>query len=52
MSTAAKAGIGGLGGILLIALFTFLSGGNLGDVVGNVIQQGGLGQVQEEQIDG
>lgn len=52
MSTATKAGIGGLGGILLIALFTFLSGGNLGDVVGNVIQQGGLGQVQEEQIDG
>ena len=52
MSTAAKAGIGGLGGILLIALFTFLSGGNLGDVVGNVIQQGGLGQVQEEQMDG
>ena len=52
MSTAAKAGIGGLGGILLIALFTFLSGGNLGDVGGNVIQQGGLGQVQEEQMDG
>jgi hypothetical protein len=52
MSTAAKAGIGGLGGILLIALFTFLSGGNLGDVVGNVIEQGGLGQVQEEQIEG
>ena len=52
MSTATKAGIGGLGGILLIALFTFLSGGNLGDVVGNVIQQGGLGQVQEEQMDG
>jgi predicted metalloprotease len=52
MSTATKAGIGGLGGILLIALFTFLTGGNLGDVVGNVIQQGGLGQVQEEQMDG
>lgn len=55
MSTAAKAGIGGLGGIIMIALFTFLSGGNLGDVVGNVIQQGGLGElgsVQEEQMDG
>ncbi len=55
MSTAAKAGIGGLGGIIMIALFTLLSGGNLGDVVGNVIQQGGLGElgsVQEEQIDG
>ena len=39
----------------MIALFTLLSGGNLGDVVGNVIQQGGLGElgsVQEEQIDG
>ncbi len=55
MSTAAKAGIGGLGGIIMIALFTLLSGGNLGDVVGNVIQQGGLGElgsVQEEQMDG
>ena len=52
MSTVTKAGIGGLGGLVLIALFTLLSGGNLGDVVGNVIQQGGLGQVQEEQMDG
>ena len=52
MSTVTKAGIGGLGGLVLIALFTLLSGGNLGDVVGNVIQQGGLGQVQEEQMEG
>lgn len=52
MSTAAKAGIGGLGGIIMIALFTLLSGGNMGDVIGNVIQQGGLGSVQEEQMDG
>lgn len=48
MSTGAKAGIGGLGGILVIALMTFLSGGDLGDVVGNVIQQGGLNNLREE----
>ncbi len=52
MSTGAKAGIGGLGGIIMIALFTLLSGGNLGDVIGNVVQQGALGSVQEEQPTG
>ena len=52
MSAGAKAGIGGLGGIIMIALFTLLSGGNLGDVIGNVVQQGALGSVQEEQADG
>ena len=41
MSSSAKAGIGGIGGIVLIALFTLLQGGNLGDVIGNVVQQGG-----------
>ncbi|MBR6319109.1 MAG: neutral zinc metallopeptidase [Prevotella sp.] len=40
MSTGAKAGIGGIGGIIIIALMTFMSGGNLGDVVNNVVQQG------------
>ncbi|MBP5337710.1 MAG: neutral zinc metallopeptidase [Prevotella sp.] len=40
MSTGAKAGIGGIGGIIIIALMTFMSGGNLGDVVSNVVQQG------------
>ena len=39
MSTGAKVGIGGLGGILVIALMTFMQGGNLGDVVQNVVQQ-------------
>lgn len=39
MSTGAKAGIGGLGGIIVIALMTFMNGGNLGDVVQNVVQQ-------------
>ncbi|MBR1933734.1 MAG: neutral zinc metallopeptidase [Prevotella sp.] len=52
MSTAAKAGVGGLGGIIIIALMTFMSGGSLTDVVQNVVQQGGLGSVQEEQVDG
>jgi hypothetical protein len=52
MSTGAKAGIGGLGGIIVIALMTLLGGGNLGDVVTNVVQQGGLGSVQEEQVEG
>ena len=36
LSGGAKAGIGGIGGIIIIALFTFLQGGNVGDVVNNV----------------
>ena len=39
MSGGAKAGIGGIGGIILIALFTFLQGGDVTDVVQNVVQQ-------------
>ena len=49
MSGGMKAGVGGIGGIILIALFTFLQGGNLGDVLNNVVEQGALTQVQEEQ---
>jgi len=52
MSTSAKAGLGGIGGIIMIALFTLLSGGNMGDVIGNVVQQGALGGLQEEQAEG
>lgn len=48
MSGGAKAGIGGIGGIILIAIITFMSGGNLGDVVNNIVQQGGLEQLQEQ----
>ena len=48
LSTGAKAGIGGIGGIIVIALMTFLSGGNLGDVVGNVMQSGALTQQTEQ----
>ena len=48
LSTGAKAGIGGIGGVIVIALMTFLSGGNLGDVVGNVMQSGALTQQTEQ----
>ncbi|MBM6993600.1 MAG: neutral zinc metallopeptidase [Prevotella sp.] len=51
LSGGAKAGIGGIGGIIIIALFTFLSGGNIGDVVTNVAQSGALtgGNEQTQQ---
>lgn len=39
MGMGTKAGIGGIGSIILIALITFLSGGDMGDVVNNVLQQ-------------
>jgi len=52
LSTGAKAGIGGIGGIIIIALMTFMSGGNLGDVVNNVVQNGGLSGVQTETAEG
>jgi predicted metalloprotease len=52
MGMGTKAGIGGIGGIIIIALFTFLQGGNFGDVINNVVQQGGLGSVVEEQASG
>ena len=48
LSTGTKAGIGGIGGIIIIALMTFLSGGDLGDVVNNVVQNGGLSNLQTE----
>ena len=52
LSTGAKAGIGGIGGIIIIALMTFMSGGNLGDVVSNVVQNGGLSGMQTETVEG
>lgn len=42
-----KAGIGGIGGIILIALFTLLGGGDLGDVIQNIGSQ-----VVQEQMGG
>lgn len=50
MSGGAKAGVGGIGGIIVIALITFLSGGDLGDVFTNVMQQ--AAQVPEQQVQG
>ena len=46
MGTGTKAGIGGIGGIIVIALITFLSGGNMGDVVNNIVQQQMQGQTE------
>ena len=39
--TGKTAGLG-IGGVLVVALVTFLMGGNLGDVFQNVVQSGGL----------
>lgn len=39
MGIGVKAGIGGLGGIIIVALITLFSGGDMGDVVQSVIQQ-------------
>lgn len=52
MSGGTKAGLGGLAGIILIAVMTLMRGGGLGDVVSNVVQQGGLSAIQEEQVEG
>lgn len=48
MRTSTKAGISGLGGIIIIALITFISGGDLGDVVSNVVQNQLQGSVEEQ----
>ncbi len=48
MSGGAKAGIGGLGAIVIVAIFTLLQGGDLGDVISNVAQQQLQGQVTEQ----
>lgn len=52
MSGGAKAGLGGLAGIIIVALMTLMNGGSLTDVVSNVVQQGGLSAIQEEQVEG
>lgn len=52
MSGGAKAGVGGIAGIIIIALMTFLKGGDLGDVVTNVVQQQLQGQVVEQRAGG
>lgn len=53
MSTGAKAGVGGLGAIVLIAIMTFMQGGGVGDVINNVLQSGALqSQVEEKPASG
>lgn len=53
MSTGAKAGVGGLGAIVLIAIMTFMQGGGVGDVINNVVQSGALqSQVEEKPASG
>ncbi len=47
MGGGAKAGIGGFAAIILIAVFTFMQGGSLSDVVGNVMQQQLQGTVEQ-----
>ncbi len=49
MSTGTKAGIGGLGGLIIAGLITLLMGGNLGDVLQNAGQMGMAGGEQVEQ---
>lgn len=51
MSSGTKAGIGGIGGIILVAIITFMSGGNISDVFNNVMQQQ-TAQVAEQQATG
>ena len=51
MSTGAKVGVGGIGGIIIAAIITLLMGGDLGDVLQTAGQMGGLqqGEAQTEQ---
>ena len=52
LSGGAKVGIGGIGGVIIIAIITLMSGGDLSDVVGNVVQSQLQGQVTEETNNG
>ena len=47
MSGGAVAGLG-LGGLALVAIITLLMGGNIGDVIQNVSNSGGLGGMTEQ----
>ena len=51
LSTGGKAGIG-IGGIVLVALITFIMGGDLGDVISNVQTAGGIGTEQTSALPG
>ena len=53
MSTGTKVGLGGIGGLIIAGLITLLMGGNIGDVLGMAMQDGGEaeGQVEYTQED-
>ena len=57
MGTGTKVGLGGIGGLIIAGLITLLMGGNIGDVLGMAMQDGGEaeGQVEytqeEQQLD-
>ena len=49
MSGGAKAGIGGgIIGVVVLAIVTLLGGGDLGDVINNVLGQGGVSIQNQE----
>lgn len=52
MSGGTKAGVGGIGAIIVIALITLAQGGSLTDVVNNVFQQQLQGQLTEQTASG
>ncbi|MBO7069725.1 MAG: neutral zinc metallopeptidase [Bacteroidales bacterium] len=45
LTTGGKAGLG-IGGVILVAIITFVMGGDLGDVISNVQSTGGVGYEQ------
>lgn len=54
MSTGAKVGVGGIGGIIIAAIITLLMGGNLGDVLQTAgqmgLQQGGQTATEQREF--
>ncbi len=48
MGTGTKVGIGGIGGLIIAGLITLLMGGNIGDVLGMAVQNGGQAEGQVE----
>lgn len=52
MGSGTKAGVGGLGAIIIVALITLAQGGSIGDVINNVFQQQLQGQVTEQTSNG
>lgn len=51
MGGGAKAGVGGLAGIILIGIITLLSGGDIGDVIYNVTQNMQVQEATDPQVE-